>query len=77
LALITKTKLPTNATNDTNYKELALQWEDRNHRLNDFVEVIQPENEEFQNGNFEIMNVEENIQVEQVPEFNEEQLQSI
>jgi hypothetical protein len=75
LALITRTILPTNATTGKNYRELALQWEDRTHRLNYFIEVIQPENEAFQIGNFEIMNVEENIQVEQVPEFNEEQLQ--
>jgi hypothetical protein len=53
-----------------------LQWEDRKHRLNDFFEVIQPENEIFGNGN-EIMIVEQNLEVEQVLGLTEEKVQSI
>jgi phosphoserine aminotransferase len=73
MALITKTKLATNAAHSKKYGELSLQWEDRKHRLNDFVEFIQPEKKERN----EIMNVEQNFQVQQVPRSNEEQIESI
>jgi hypothetical protein len=40
LALITKTKLLTDATNGKSFPELALQLENQKHQVNDFVEDI-------------------------------------
>jgi hypothetical protein len=37
VALITKTKLPNDAPNGKNLKDLKLQWEERKHRLDDFI----------------------------------------
>jgi hypothetical protein len=37
VALITKTKLPEDAANGRNIRKLAIQWDNRKHRLNVFL----------------------------------------
>jgi hypothetical protein len=38
--LITKSKLPTEAANGKNIRELALKWQDQKHWLDEFFEII-------------------------------------
>jgi hypothetical protein len=40
VALINKIKLPTDSANGKNIRELTVQWEQRKHRLNDYLGLI-------------------------------------